>query len=212
MRKLLLAAASVAAVTATAASAQALEFNVGGFGGFARAETEWDYNPPPVPTIESNGGMFGVNVGVGTTVTSFYIGAEADYAWASINGSEACPNPSWSCKVEVESLATLRLRLGHRMGSWLFYGTGGVAQADVRVVTQDSALGFPSGPEFGETQSRDGWAAGLGVERKVGPHLSWRAEYLRVELDDGTSAVDFGQLVETETTLDALRFGVNWTF
>jgi len=214
MRKLLLAAASLAAVGATA-NAQALEFNVGAFGGFARGETEWDYVPPPdpIPTFDTDGGMLGVNAGVGATFSGFYIGAEADYAWASINGQERCPNPSWACEAEVESLATLRAVFGRQVGPWLFYGTGGVAQGDVHIQTQlSNSTAFGSGPEFGETQSRDGWAAGIGVRRDVGPHLSWRAEYLHVELDEGTSTVDFGLQVQTQTTLDAVRLGVDWNF
>lgn len=209
-KQAMLAALAVGAIGLGAATeAKAGDFHVGVFGGFASGETDWTYLPPnPIAPIDTEGGMYGINAGVGKTLSSgIYVGAEIDYAAAEINGDNPCPNPAWTCAVEVDSLITLRARLGREAGPWLFYGTIGAAWGDVRVET------FQGGPPvFGETNTRNGYALGFGVERDISPNLSLRAEYMHYDLGEGTSTVDFGDLVDTQVDFDSVRLGINWNF
>ena len=91
-------------------------------------------------------------------------------------GREAKTRYQWS----------LRTRLGYDAGSTLFYATGGLAGAHVRL-RADNSYTIPAGnagnplqpfPAQGpflvtarETRDLLGWTAGIGVEQRVGPHL-----------------------------------------
>ena len=91
-------------------------------------------------------------------------------------GREAKSRYQWS----------LRARIGYDAGSTLFYATGGLAGAHVRL-RADNSYTIPAGnagnplqpfPAQGpflvtarETRDLLGWTAGIGVEQRVGPHL-----------------------------------------
>src|SRR5947209_2812522 len=97
-------------------------------------------------------------------------------------------------QTDINWLASIRGRLGYVNSNWLFYGTGGVAFADIKfsgaatcpITSSDCApvQGFAS---FHNT--RTGWTAGAGAEWNI-PSTSWRAlaEYLFYEFDSTTES------------------------
>jgi outer membrane immunogenic protein len=112
---------------------------------------------------------------------AWVFGLEGDYAWANIEGSSnncgaASPVPH-ACASRVESLGTLRGRIGYAVGptgNWLPYATGGVAVGELKA--SDSF--FPaSGSNF-----RAGWTVGGGLEVGLTPNWTAKVEYLYVDL------------------------------
>ena len=81
-------------------------------------------------------------------------------------------------------LSTVRGRLGFANGAWLFYGTGGLAMANVQFADQVCfpAAATPSCNTASSSNRRAGWAAGGGSEWKIAPKWSVRAEYLYADL------------------------------
>jgi outer membrane immunogenic protein len=76
------------------------------------------------------------------------------------------------------------------MGPVLFYGTGGVAFADVRYADQVcfQNAGIPGCNTASSNETRIGFAAGGGIEWEFAPSWSVKAEYLFVDL--GTTNFD----------------------
>jgi len=126
--------------------------------------------------------------------------------------------------------ATFRGRAGFLLDpSLLLYGTGGLAVGEVRFATQatvtqqlfgpGSTGTIPAGvpvtvvsPLFSDSQTRVGYAVGVGLEKKFGRNWSAKAEYLYVDFG---SATYFGN---TATPLDVrfrdniFRVGFNYQF
>ena len=71
----------------------------------------------------------------------------------------------------------------------LLYARGGYANDRVR-----ATLGSPSGP-IAETENRDGWLVGGGVERVILPQLSARLEYRYADLSEGEGQYDRHQVL-----------------
>jgi len=209
MKKALLAVAAGAATLGMAANAEAMQWHAGVFGGYAEGEGDWDFVAPPVNLgkFDMDGSMFGANVGVGhTNSASIYWGVEAEYADVDFSGARPCPNPAFTCGSEIDSVITLRGRIGRDMGPWLVYGAVGAAWGDARSET------VLAGVAVGEDNMRNGWTAGAGVERDIGTNMALRAEYTYYDFGSGRSTVHAGEVVDVQITAQALRLGLNWRF
>jgi outer membrane immunogenic protein len=98
------------------------------------------------------------------------------------------------------------------------YATGGVAWGSVsrRVAFQDPFNEFPP-LAVHETQTHTGWTAGTGVEYVLTPHLTFKGEYLFVDLGNTTVATPAtGGWWPTTTPFrerqHMLRVGLNYKF
>ena len=143
------------------------------------------------------------------------IGIEADIDWASISGSSRGPiflngNNIGTATLSstVDSISTLRTRIGYANDNWLFYGTGGIAVTNEKSTLTGATFICGGANAFGSnppcTSLSDlhlGLAAGAGVEYGITENLSAKAEYIWV----GAGAVN--TLKE-----NMLRVGVNWRF
>jgi outer membrane immunogenic protein len=133
------------------------------------------------------------------------VGIEADFQSLSTKGSasSAAVHPTFtpaaftiSSSVSTDWLATLRGRAGIIAGrDWLVYGTGGMAIGQVRAswgfsdtcpfLAVCGGLFIP-GPSAAEAASASatkvGWTAGAGLETRLTPNWSVKAEYLYVNL------------------------------
>lgn len=142
-----------------------------------------------------------------TISAHFYGGVEASYGWADISGSTDCPNPTFSCESEIESIASLRGIAGYAHQQWVFYGTAGFAWADVTVQTDDG-----SGP-LGEDDNVSGYALGGGVQFQLAQNWSIRGEYIRYEFDDEeTFDVNVTEPVSAGFSTNVYSLGVNYHF
>ena len=71
----------------------------------------------------------------------------------------------------------MRGRVGYAFDRCLVYATGGAAFGDIRA-------NFSNGPISRSTET--GWTVGAGIEVALGPNWSAKAEYLFVDLTDGS--------------------------
>jgi outer membrane immunogenic protein len=105
-------------------------------------------------------------------------------------------NPDW--------VATLRGRAGFAADRTLFYGTGGVAWADLNnragftytptvtgaVTTANPGVAYgPYSNGGGDSRVRTGWTAGGGVEFLAAPNITIGAEYRHTEIGAGSGFV-----------------------
>jgi outer membrane immunogenic protein len=144
--------------------------NQGGFVGGGQVGYDWQFN------------QWGV------------IGVVADYQGANVTDSQSAsitpPGGVTSTQLlsaKIDSLGTVRGRLGATAYNVLFYGTGGLAYGHV-----ESSIGFfaPSSPVFfsGTTtsQNKTGWVAGLGVSYALTQNWNVGVEWLHYDLGNST--------------------------
>jgi outer membrane immunogenic protein len=135
-------------------------------------------------------------------------------------------NDAW----KMPWFATFRARSGFLVDpSLLLYGTGGLAVGEVKYSSQLSltaqlfgpgALGtIPSGPAItavapalSESQTRVGWTAGAGMEKKFNQNWSAKLEYLYI--DFGTKTYFGGTANQTDVSFHdhIFRAGFNYAF
>src|SRR5690606_31973930 len=109
---------------------------------------------------------------------------------------------------------TLRLRAGQTIGNTLLFGTAGVAFGEVDMISTDSpefkSL-IDSGNHSVDTPTAVGWTIGAGVEHWFSDKISWKTEYLYVDLGKvGTmkSTWDNQEMLRADWTAHTVRTGV----
>ncbi len=183
--RIILAAASVVALTAAANAADMYRPAEAGYkdtpfvgvnwsglyfganGGYGEASND----------SSINGGFGGGQVGYNIQRGNLVFGVETDIQGSSITASGA---PS-----TLEYFGTVRARAGYAFDRALVYGTGGYAYGGTNVHGNNTG---------------DGWAAGGGVEYKINPSWSVKGEYQRVEFTSDHPSDAF----------DTFRIGVNY--
>ena len=182
--------------------------------GWSTADWQFDGAPGTTASHDGSGGLLGGQIGYNIQMRQFVFGAEADLSSAWIDGSTACPNPSFNCGHSFNWLASVRGRAGVAFNGnrTLLYGTGGVAWADVDYTAKDAITGASFGTGFSNTHL--GWVAGAGIEHMITPNLTARVEYLYYGFDSATAPA--GALGGTPASLDlntqTVRFGLNFKF
>jgi outer membrane immunogenic protein len=180
MKKLLglaLAGALSVAALPTVAAAQAplwtwTGFYIGVQGG--GVTSGWFTQAPAFPAENGgiDGAVFGGTLGWNWQSGIWVLGVEGDWSWSNASGRAVC---GAICGPDVNSLATVRLRLGvASLGSTLFYVTGGGAWANVSSVYP--ALGYD------ESRRHHGLTFGGGVEFMLAPNWTIKGEALWVDL------------------------------
>lgn len=218
MRKFILAAASMAALTACAHAAdfgpydeQAVftpnlydwnGFYLGGNAGYLWGNSRVFSVPGGVPSgsFSKNGFIGGIQGGFNYQTGSWVWGAEADIQYSGANGSTTV-GCAPGCSAELDWFGTLRGRAGYAYDRALVYLTGGLAYGS----TTTAAVGAGS---FGNTKS--GWTLGGGVEYGFAPHWTAKAEYLYMDLGStSNAALGYGGDYSSN---HILRVGVNRIF
>ncbi len=198
LRRVLLAAGSVIALTAAANAADMYRapasasyqdtpyvgvdwsgLYVGVNGGYG-----WDAKNVAAGVNSPEGGFGGGQIGYNVQRGNIVFGLETDIEGSGISASTDGKTSS------LDYFGTVRGRLGYAFGRALVYGTGGFAYGQV------ANTGFSS-----ETQG--GWVAGAGVEYKFSPNWSGKAEYQYISLDDNDNTVG-------RTDVNTVRIGVNY--
>jgi outer membrane immunogenic protein len=170
-------------------------FYVGINGGYG-----WN-NTHSSDLVDPVGGFGGGQIGYNFQRGSIVFGIEADFQGAAISDKDA-----FGDKSNLNWFGTARGRLGYAFGSALLYGTGGFAYGNVK-----NTLGGVG--TLSETQT--GWVAGGGLEYKLGPSWSVKAEYQFLSLDasDPNGPGPLGGIVFGDRTeFHTARIGVNYLF
>jgi outer membrane immunogenic protein len=130
--------------------------------------------------------------------------------------------PSADAIARIDWYGTARARVGWTAGSFLFYGTGGVAYGNVSLTNNYNLGTLGIGPLNGQISGvRVGWVAGAGVEYLINRNLSVNLEYQYVDLgivsQAGLSAPPPNQTLTSPSAtvhaqFQAVTIGVNWHF
>jgi outer membrane immunogenic protein len=176
-------------------------FYVGGTIGYGWGETDWTAGGIRIP-FDTDGVIGGLTLGRNWQAAGsrWVFGIEGDISAADIKGRVFLPCSGAGCTSTVEWLSTLRGRVGYAQGTWLFYGTGGVAFGGVNYFA-------PAAP-VDTTRTEVGWTAGLGIEAMLGRNWSWKVEYLFVDL--GRSDPFFLAVFTDSHEIHIARLGVNY--
>jgi outer membrane immunogenic protein len=151
-------------------------------GGFSFGGSNWTDSVTGGSTgnFGTSGFVFGGTVGANYQVGSLVFGVEADGDWADASGFgtfTATALCAGGCFTTSTWLSTVRGRAGYAVDRFLVYGTGGAAFGNVRA-------NFSNDPVASSIET--GWTVGAGVEVSFARNWSAKAEYLFVNLADGS--------------------------
>ena len=156
----------------------------GANAGYAWSANDIEVNPA-LGKLSPSGGFGGGQIGYnwqGILHPHLVLGIEADFEGAGISDSKSYADLPYSesAKTEIDWFGTVRGRIGYAFDRTLVYGTAGFAYGEVKdsyAVTTVSSSSSAS-----RTQTQTGWVVGGGVEHKLTPAWSVKAEYQYINL------------------------------
>jgi outer membrane immunogenic protein len=149
--------------------------------------------------FNTSGFVFGGTLGANYQAGSWVFGVEGDGGWTDSSGfgtfttTRTTSLRAGGCLTKNTWLATVRGRAGYAFDRFFVYGTGGAAFGNVQA-------NFSNEPISSATKA--GWTAGGGVEYALGWGWSAKAEYLFVDLGNGSCTTDCA--IQTVGTTSAL--------
>jgi outer membrane immunogenic protein len=167
-------------------------FYIGAVGGYGSEDTS--------DPLGIKGGFGGGTVGYNWQFGTVVIGIEGDGAYGDISSSATADGVSATAK--LDSLATVRGRVGVAFDQILLYGTGGVAVADTKISATAPGI------TLSDNQTQTGWTAGAGAEWMFAPRWSLKAEYLYRRFDNQTI---FG-IPSGSLAINSGQVGINYHF
>jgi outer membrane immunogenic protein len=148
---------------------------------------------------------------------NFVIGIEADFQGTNIYHSGnttlifsngAVTHPAWHER-DAGEFGTVRGRIGYNSARTLFYLTGGFAYG----MEKNNFDDLTTGNVYKANGIQTGYAAGAGLEYKLAPSWSLKAEYQHIDLSADRPIGSLGGYVNTrDIELDTVRGGVNYHF
>lgn len=183
-------------------------FYVGGHVGYGWADTDAEFATGALGALDMDlngpfgGGQVGYNFVFGG---GLLVGIEADYSFAGIDGDAIGTIGITPTVVETEinSMASVRGRLGYAMGNYLPYVTAGWAWADVDR--------FNDFTDQTANADFDGWTAGVGLEYAI--NMDWSAGLEYRYTDFGTERFDFSTVdSDVDLKLHTVSLRVNYRF
>jgi outer membrane immunogenic protein len=178
-------------------------------GGYAFGNSDWNGGTPAgTGNFNLNGGLVGGTLGFNYQAGAFVFGVEGDGDWADINGNTsngACAGST--CQTSSDWLATLRGRIGYAFDRVLIYGTAGGAGGDVKATLTTAGVSTST------DNTEWGWTAGGGIEFAITENVTAKAEYLFVDLSNGSCAAAVcGTTLPVSFDASLIRAGVNFKF
>jgi outer membrane immunogenic protein len=162
---------------------------VGVNGGFTYGGSDWTDSVTGGSSdyFSTMGFVFGGTVGANYQAGPWVFGVEGDGDWADSNGYGTFTTTSTTglcaggCITNNSWLATARGRVGYAFDRFLVYGTGGAAFGNIQAHFSNDPV---------TTSMETGWTAGGGLEYALGSGWSAKAEYLFVDLGNGSCTTD----------------------
>lgn len=154
-------------------------------------------------TVKGNGIVGGVHGGYNHQVRMLVLGIEGDFNWSDVRGRATVPGFDATIDTHHRTFSSVRGRLGIAFDRAMIYGTAGYGWTDVRVGANDGVT------SASQSKTTDGLVWGGGIEYKLNPNLSLRAEALRFETS-GSFRADDGTRVKIDTPATEVRAGLTW--
>jgi outer membrane immunogenic protein len=216
----LLAAVSIAALTAQPSLAADVPYQQPGWAQPNRVAAAWQgfyvgvhagntwsrfdgtLTPGPFPLSAEpsslSGGLFaGFNYQV---APQFVVGAEADLTLWRLEETRLVGGVGYRASSDWQS--TVRARFGWTFDAFMIYATGGFAFADTEL----------QGPFGSTSRTRVGYALGAGVEGRITDNLFARAEYIYTNYGSDEYALGPTQRVTGDLDTHTLRVGLGFRF
>jgi outer membrane immunogenic protein len=176
----------------------------GGYGWGGGADTFTD-GVDTFTRAKPEGGFGGGQIGYNFQSGSFVYGVETDFQGGDITGSVT--GDGYTSRERMDWFGTARGRLGLSFGQTLVYGTGGFAYGDVK---QHAVVG-PNA--FDNVGTRTGYTVGGGLEFKLTPAWSLKAEYQYLDFGSEKLSDGAGNLTnDLDTNFHTARIGLNYRF
>jgi high affinity Mn2+ porin len=187
-------------------------FYVGGHAGYGTGRGNGVVHDPEVTaSAHSFGGPIGgVQAGYNYVLPSHVLlGLEADGTFPNYylsNGAVwSATSPQRGFTEQLDTIATVRGRLGYVFGNWMMYATGGLALSSSQV-TRNS---LSSDDDTSKGLTRTGWAAGAGLEYGFARAWSARLEYLYAHFGSRSTAFAPDSSYQSAMNFSSLTFGLN---
>jgi outer membrane immunogenic protein len=204
-------------------------FYFGVNGGFGGDRYQYPFSVGAIPalglgpvsgtsTLNSSGGFGGAQAGYNWQFAPAWVaGVEADFDGADIQGmattTTTSPTASGNIGTKLDWFGTVRGRVGYLVTpSALLYATGGWVYGHTTSTASAAALGLAISSSVGRDQN--GWTAGGGLEYAVNQWLSFKTEYLFIDLGSANIAsgvsggVPFS--LNEKTTVHTVKAGLNF--
>lgn len=146
-------------------------FYVGAHAGYGWGSSQFEAPAAATGAFDTDGWLFGGLVGVNYQTGQTVYGVEADINWSDFAGSAACG--AFTCETDAPWFGTLRGRLGYAVDRFMPYVTGGLAYGKVKANVPGVG---------GDSDTRLGWTVGVGAEYAFTENMSWKTEYLYMDL------------------------------
>ncbi len=163
-------------------------FYAGVHVGYDNADVGGQFDDSGNPNPPANFALFdmaalngGIQAGYNFQSGSIVYGLEADYTWTR-SGDSFVDGENSRQELSIDRYSTVRGRLGVVSSNLLVFATAGIGWSELDLSVENGTDGLSIG--------QSGWAYGGGLEWSFTENLSLKAEYLRIEIDEGIEAAD----------------------
>lgn len=185
--------------------------------GLLDGESEFDIYPGvayPYDTdnVDISGILAGAHLGYSAQYNKFVFGLEGDAAFGKTGDPTTCPYSGGVCETDIKSLYSLRARLGVALrDNLLFYGTGGLAIANVDHTVDAGMIAFEA------SSTTDGVVYGGGLEYMHSSGVTVGVEALHYDFEaerfNLTGGITGGTLLyDIDTDMTVIRGRVGFHF
>ncbi len=184
-------------------------FHIGVNAGYGSGTYDVTVVTLPDPPYRGTGPLLGGTIGYDYYGDGYMVGVEGDMSLADV---EHDTNDVYGAKnsTNMQWLATLRGRVGLPVQDAVFYATGGLALAGIRMERGPDSLGRAPGHD---ENVHYGWTIGAGAEVNLTDRISVKGEYLYVDLSEERYKVsDVLPAIDTKFSGHFVRVGVNYNF
>jgi outer membrane immunogenic protein len=212
----------------TAYGSSGISSSLAGLSSHARGH-QAAFEAPRELKFDTAGSLNGLQAGYNYNNGRALFGVEADLQHAGVGGTASVTwGGGYNTTIDqnIRWFGTARARLGYFVSDdLLIFGTAGLAFGRTDLNAGFTQVGAPCtlvdcavGSSSGLTK---GWASGLGVEYAIAPQLSFKGEYVRVDLGSRTlTIVDRGLhagpvtganfAVKSSFDMNIVRAGINY--
>jgi outer membrane immunogenic protein len=176
---------------------------IGGQAGYMWSDYDFTVTGTNETTFNVNGAMGGGHVGYNWQVGSLVLGVEGDLNAVNATGDDGGFGGSLD-RGKIKSSGSVRGRIGYAWDNWMWYATGGWAEADV---THTRVA-------IGESRSKmhDGWTIGTGVSVGLTKNIIAGVEYRFTDYQSKTYTWNASVPTITDPDTQEVTFRLSYKF